>query len=130
MKIGVSCPESYGEFGSDVDFVKDLKFVILFFLVKITADSSFILANAQIVDYPIVYCNESFCKTSGYNRAEVKFENNQGCNTSAEPDTPGSGYPQKRETTKKQEQKILRIPISRINPYEALEKGGSARTHR
>lgn len=36
-----------------------------------TADSSFILANAQIVDYPIVYCNESFCKTSGYNRAEV-----------------------------------------------------------
>ena len=29
------------------------------------------LANAQIVDYPIVYCNESFCKTSGYNRAEV-----------------------------------------------------------
>ncbi|CAH1103734.1 unnamed protein product [Psylliodes chrysocephalus] len=36
-----------------------------------TADSSFLLANAQIVDYPIVYCNESFCKISGYNRAEV-----------------------------------------------------------
>lgn len=35
------------------------------------ADSSFLLANAQIVDYPIVYCNESFCKTSGFNRAEV-----------------------------------------------------------
>nr|CAH7761825.1 unnamed protein product [Callosobruchus chinensis] len=35
------------------------------------ADSSFLLANAQIVDYPIVYCNESFCKISGYNRAEV-----------------------------------------------------------
>lgn len=29
------------------------------------------MANAQIVDYPIVYCNESFCKISGYNRAEV-----------------------------------------------------------
>lgn len=36
-----------------------------------TADSSFLLANAQIVDYPVVYCNESFCKISGYNRAEV-----------------------------------------------------------
>lgn len=36
-----------------------------------TADSSFLLANAQIVDFPIVYCNESFCKISGYNRAEV-----------------------------------------------------------
>ncbi len=37
----------------------------------ITADCSFLLANAQIVDYPIVYCSESFCKISGYNRAEV-----------------------------------------------------------
>nr|CAD7257775.1 unnamed protein product [Timema shepardi] len=35
------------------------------------SDSSFLLANAQIVDFPIVYCNESFCKISGYNRAEV-----------------------------------------------------------
>lgn len=35
------------------------------------ADCSFLLANAQIVDYPIVYCSESFCKISGYNRAEV-----------------------------------------------------------
>nr|XP_029716612.1 potassium voltage-gated channel protein eag-like [Aedes albopictus] len=34
-------------------------------------DSSFLLANAQIVDFPIVYCNEAFCKISGYNRAEV-----------------------------------------------------------
>ncbi|GBP22330.1 Potassium voltage-gated channel protein eag [Eumeta japonica] len=37
----------------------------------VAADSSFLLANAQIVDYPIVYCNEAFCKMSGYNRAEV-----------------------------------------------------------
>ncbi|KAG8196576.1 hypothetical protein JTE90_003588 [Oedothorax gibbosus] len=34
-------------------------------------DCSFLLANAQIVDYPIVYCSESFCKISGFNRAEV-----------------------------------------------------------
>ncbi|XP_051156319.1 potassium voltage-gated channel protein eag isoform X2 [Leptopilina boulardi] len=34
-------------------------------------DSSFLLANAQIVDFPIVYCNETFCKISGFNRAEV-----------------------------------------------------------
>ena len=38
---------------------------------SLSADTSFLLANAQIVDYPIVYCNENFCKTSGYNRAEV-----------------------------------------------------------
>ena len=34
-------------------------------------DSCFLLANARIVDYPIVYCNDGFCKLSGYNRAEV-----------------------------------------------------------
>ncbi|XP_070577812.1 voltage-gated delayed rectifier potassium channel KCNH1-like isoform X2 [Ptychodera flava] len=33
--------------------------------------SSFLLSNAQIVDYPIVYSNDGFCKMSGYNRAEV-----------------------------------------------------------
>nr|CAD7453756.1 unnamed protein product [Timema tahoe] len=43
-----------------------------FFCLIVTADSSFLLANAQIVDFPIVYCNESFCKISGYNRAEPK----------------------------------------------------------
>ncbi len=46
-------------------------------IVKITllrSDSSFLLANAQIVDYPIVYCNEAFCKTSGFNRAEVSHK--------------------------------------------------------
>lgn len=37
------------------------------------ADSSFLLANAQIVDYPIVYCSETFCKLSGFNRAEVSI---------------------------------------------------------
>ncbi|XP_022241286.1 potassium voltage-gated channel protein eag-like, partial [Limulus polyphemus] len=35
------------------------------------ADCSFLLANAQIVDYPIVYCSDTFCKIAGYNRAEV-----------------------------------------------------------
>jgi len=43
-----------------------------FFFFLSTADSSFLLANAQIVDFPIVYCNESFVKISGYNRAEVR----------------------------------------------------------
>lgn len=42
-----------------------------YFIFSISADSSFLLANAQIAEYPIVYCNESFCKISGYNRAEV-----------------------------------------------------------
>ena len=29
------------------------------------------MANARIVDYPIVYCNDAFCKLTGYSRAEV-----------------------------------------------------------
>ena len=35
------------------------------------SDSSIVLANARIVDYPIVYCNDGFCKLSGYSRPEV-----------------------------------------------------------
>eukprot|EP00095_Tigriopus_kingsejongensis_P007430 maker-scaffold443_size169656-snap-gene-0.13 protein:Tk07430 transcript:maker-scaffold443_size169656-snap-gene-0.13-mRNA-1 annotation:"potassium voltage-gated channel protein eag isoform x1" len=34
-------------------------------------DTSFLLANAQIVDYPIVYCSEEFSKMLGYPRSDV-----------------------------------------------------------
>uniref|UniRef100_A0A914CJQ5 Uncharacterized protein n=1 Tax=Acrobeloides nanus TaxID=290746 RepID=A0A914CJQ5_9BILA len=34
-------------------------------------DCVFILANAQIIDYPIVYCNDGFSKMVGYSRAEI-----------------------------------------------------------
>ncbi|KAI6237630.1 PAS fold and Ion transport and Cyclic nucleotide-binding domain containing protein [Aphelenchoides besseyi] len=34
-------------------------------------DCSFILANAQIVDFPIVYCNDGFSRMIGYSRAEI-----------------------------------------------------------
>ena len=43
------------------------KYIFCFMLT----DSSFVLANARIVDYPIVYCNDGFCKLSGYTRGEV-----------------------------------------------------------
>uniref|UniRef100_A0A8B9GHQ2 Potassium voltage-gated channel subfamily H member 1 n=1 Tax=Amazona collaria TaxID=241587 RepID=A0A8B9GHQ2_9PSIT len=36
-----------------------------------TVDTNFVLGNAQIVDWPIVYSNDGFCKLSGYHRAEV-----------------------------------------------------------
>lgn len=41
----------------------------LFFLFE--TDTNFVLGNAQIVDWPIVYSNDGFCKLSGYHRAEV-----------------------------------------------------------
>ncbi|XP_059425898.1 potassium voltage-gated channel subfamily H member 1b isoform X1 [Carassius carassius] len=34
-------------------------------------DTNFVLGNAQILDWPIVYSNDGFCKLSGYHRAEV-----------------------------------------------------------
>uniref|UniRef100_A0A8B9NX21 Potassium voltage-gated channel subfamily H member 1 n=1 Tax=Apteryx owenii TaxID=8824 RepID=A0A8B9NX21_APTOW len=34
-------------------------------------NTNFVLGNAQIVDWPIVYSNDGFCKLSGYHRAEV-----------------------------------------------------------
>lgn len=32
---------------------------------------SFLLTNARIVDYPIVYCNEGFAKMTGYSRVDI-----------------------------------------------------------
>lgn len=34
-------------------------------------DSSFLLGNARVVDHPIVFANDGFCKISGYSRAEI-----------------------------------------------------------
>lgn len=37
-----------------------------------TADSNFILANAQMSKgFPIVYCSDGFCELTGFSRAEV-----------------------------------------------------------
>ncbi|KAG2467281.1 KCNH1 protein, partial [Polypterus senegalus] len=41
------------------------------FGVQRCPDTNFVLGNAQIVDWPIVYSNDGFCKLSGYHRAEV-----------------------------------------------------------
>jgi len=35
------------------------------------ADSHFLLANARIVDFPVVYCNEGLCQLSGFERSEL-----------------------------------------------------------
>jgi len=34
-------------------------------------DSHFLLANARIVDFPIVYCNEGLCQLTGFERSEL-----------------------------------------------------------
>lgn len=35
------------------------------------SETSFLLGNAQIVEWPVVYSNDGFCKLSGFHRAEV-----------------------------------------------------------
>uniref|UniRef100_A0A8C2KNX1 Potassium voltage-gated channel, subfamily H (eag-related), member 5a n=1 Tax=Cyprinus carpio TaxID=7962 RepID=A0A8C2KNX1_CYPCA len=40
-------------------------------IVRRSSETSFLLGNAQIVEWPIVYSNDGFCKLSGYHRAEV-----------------------------------------------------------
>ncbi|XP_041121355.1 potassium voltage-gated channel subfamily H member 5 [Polyodon spathula] len=40
-------------------------------IVRRSNETSFLLGNAQIVDWPIVYSNDGFCKLSGYHRADV-----------------------------------------------------------
>ncbi|XP_029705807.1 potassium voltage-gated channel subfamily H member 5-like [Takifugu rubripes] len=48
-------------------------------IVRRSCETSFLLGNAQIVDWPVVYSNEGFCKLSGYHRAEVMHKSST-CN--------------------------------------------------
>lgn len=34
-------------------------------------DACFVLANSQIYEFPIIYCSDTFCKMTGFNRADV-----------------------------------------------------------
>ncbi|XP_068607748.1 potassium voltage-gated channel subfamily H member 5 [Brachionichthys hirsutus] len=40
-------------------------------VVRRSSETSFLLGNAQIVEWPVVYSNDGFCKLSGFHRAEV-----------------------------------------------------------
>ncbi|XP_075905713.1 voltage-gated delayed rectifier potassium channel KCNH5-like [Nelusetta ayraudi] len=48
-------------------------------IVRRSSETSFLLGNAQIVEWPIVYSNDGFCKLSGYHRAEVMHRSSM-CN--------------------------------------------------
>lgn len=51
----------------------------IFSVFILTADSLFVLGNAQIMENPIVYSSDGFCKFTGYTRAEV-MKKNCDCN--------------------------------------------------
>lgn len=34
-------------------------------------DSNFVLGNAQVPSYPIVYCSDGFCELTGWARAHI-----------------------------------------------------------
>ncbi|XP_024000707.1 voltage-gated delayed rectifier potassium channel KCNH5-like, partial [Salvelinus sp. IW2-2015] len=40
-------------------------------LVQCRKETSFILGNARIVEWPVVYSNDGFCKLSGFHKTEV-----------------------------------------------------------
>lgn len=44
--------------------------VLMLFPLRLL-ETSFLLGNAQIVEWPVVYSNDGFCKLSGFHRAEV-----------------------------------------------------------
>ncbi|XP_074541430.1 potassium voltage-gated channel subfamily H member 5a [Halichoeres trimaculatus] len=48
-------------------------------IVRRSSETSFLLGNAQIVHWPVVYSNDGFCKLSGYHRAEVMHKSST-CN--------------------------------------------------
>lgn len=78
------------------------------------ADSSFLLANARIVDYPIVYCNDGFCKLAGYNRAEV-MQKSSTCSFMYGELTNTDTVTKLEESLEKQEQEQVEILLYKKN---------------
>lgn len=39
--------------------------------ISFLADSNFVLGNAQVSGYPIVYCSDGFVELSGFSRAQI-----------------------------------------------------------
>jgi hypothetical protein len=39
-------------------------------------DSNFVLGNAQVSGYPIVYCSDGFVELSGFSRAQIMQKGN------------------------------------------------------
>ncbi|XP_010776011.1 potassium voltage-gated channel subfamily H member 5 [Notothenia coriiceps] len=48
-------------------------------IVRRSSETSFLLGNAQVLEWPVVYSNDGFCKLSGYHRAEV-MHRSSSCN--------------------------------------------------
>ena len=46
-----------------LEFFKDFFFLF--------SDRKFLIANAQVENIPIIFCNDGFCELTGYSRAEV-----------------------------------------------------------
>lgn len=41
------------------------------FTFSFVQDSNFVLGNAQVSGYPIVYCSDGFVELSGFSRAQI-----------------------------------------------------------
>ncbi|XP_067097897.1 potassium voltage-gated channel subfamily H member 5-like [Osmerus mordax] len=48
-------------------------------IIRRSSETSFLLGNAQLLEWPVVYSNDGFCKLSGYHRAEV-MQRSSTCN--------------------------------------------------
>lgn len=49
----------------------DVWVVFYVYLSYLVPDSNFVLGNAQVSGYPIVYCSDGFVELSGFSRAQI-----------------------------------------------------------
>lgn len=42
-----------------------------YYILVFLTDSNFVLGNAQVSGYPIVYCSDGFVELSGFSRAQI-----------------------------------------------------------
>jgi len=77
-------------------------------------DSNFALTNARVVEYPVVYCNDGFCKLSGYSRAEV-MQKGGACSFMWGESTNRDTMKRLEDTLERQEQEQFEVLLYKKN---------------
>ena len=81
-------------------------FVIMF--VCLFTDRNFLIANAQVDNKPIIFCNDGFCDLCGYSRAEV-MQKACSCDFLHGPLTTSYGIRQIKEALTGSEEKQVEV---------------------
>lgn len=88
-------------------------------MLFIFSDRNFVIANAQVDNTPIIFCNDGFCNLSGYSRAEV-MQKSCVCEFLQGPNTNRQMVVKLRESLNGNTEKLIQLLLYRKNGKQPI----------